>query len=126
MRRSIRQIREERRFLSLLVRLSIFEEPKHTVRKVLGRVESLSRNFRDILVRDLVGAFRIEWRKHLYRRGSIFKEWFVQVLKCGKREGVSYETFSALVWVTARGTGEDVQWLPAPGSRLNTFSKPRA
>lgn len=50
MRRSIGQICKERPFLPLLVRLPIFEEPEHPVRKVLGRVESLSRNVRDIFV----------------------------------------------------------------------------
>ena len=90
MRRSIRQIRKERPFrTTLFVRLSIFEESKHTVREVLGRIEPLSRNIRDILVRDLVGTFGIERRKHLYRGGSVFQEWFVKVLRCGKREEVS-------------------------------------
>lgn len=70
--RGIRQIRKERPFLPLLVLLSIFKEPEHTVRKILGRVESLSRNIRDILVRDLVGPFGIKGRKHLDGRGPVF------------------------------------------------------
>jgi hypothetical protein len=71
MRRSIRQIRKERPFLPLLVGLSIFEESEHALREVLGRVEPLSRNIRDIHVRDLVGPFGVKGRKHLYRRGSV-------------------------------------------------------
>lgn len=50
MRRSIRQICKERPILPLFVCLPIFKESKHALRKVLGRVESLSRNVRDILV----------------------------------------------------------------------------
>jgi hypothetical protein len=72
MRRSIRQIRIERPFLPLLARLSMFKEPEHALRKVLGRVEPLSRDIRDILVRDLVGAFGIKGRKHLDGRGPVF------------------------------------------------------
>jgi hypothetical protein len=48
--RSIRQIRKERPFLPLFVRLSIFKESKHALREVLGRVEPLSRDVRDIFV----------------------------------------------------------------------------
>lgn len=73
MRRSIRQIRKERPFrTTLFVHLPFFEESKHALRKVMGRVESLSRNVRDILVRDLVGTFGVKGRKHLYRGGSVF------------------------------------------------------
>lgn len=87
MRRSIRQIRKERPFLPLFVRLSIFKESEHALRKVLGRVEPLSRDVRDILVRDLVGTFGVKGRKHLDGRGSVFKEWFVEVWSNRQRTG---------------------------------------
>jgi hypothetical protein len=79
MRRSVREIGEERLLILDRYIVSLGEEPEQPIGKVSSRVEALGGDMGDLFMRDLFGAFYVERRQNLHGWRIVLQERLVQV-----------------------------------------------